>query len=212
MRFHVRSYRERRAVLFGSPPSVGDAFIALDLEYDAINPQLWLIGLYVIDPDRCEHVALWADDRSAERENLEHLARLLNERPDLPVVTWAGTSADLPALKRACDRLGVDGLLDELEDRHVDLFTHAKRILRLPIPELALGEVSGFFGMAKTSTIADGREAQALYARYLSRYSQRIRRRIKNELIAYNRDDLEALVETLRAIQELPIEETQLAA
>jgi predicted RecB family nuclease len=210
LRFHAQSYREGRAILFNPPPTLGGSFIALDLEYDAFAPLIWLIGLYLIDDDRCEHVALWADDAAAEQANLERLGELLDARPGQPVVTWAGASADLPQLRNACKRFGLSDLLDGLEERHVDLYASARHGLRLPIPELALGDVSAFFGVVKSSSINDGREAQMLFTRYLSRYSHRMRRRIRNELIAYNLDDLEALVETLWAIQDLPIEQARL--
>jgi predicted RecB family nuclease len=212
MRLHAQRYREGRAILFGSPPPVGSSFVALDLEYDLFNPRLWLIGLYLVDAGRREHIALWADDRSSERANLGRLAEMLEERRGLPVVTWAGTSADLPQLERACKRLGLKGRLDGLDDRHVDLYACAHQVLRLPIPEFGLGEVAAFFGVAKSSSVSDGRQAQMLFARYLSTYSARTRRGIKDELIAYNRDDLEALVETLWAIQKLPIEKAMAPA
>jgi len=206
MRFHAQSYREGRAILFGSPPAIGESFVALDLEYDLFKPRIWLMGLYLVAGEEREHVALWADDASEERANLESLAELLGEHTELPVVTWGGTSADLPQLKGACARLRIERLLDALDARHIDVFAHARRTLRLPIPELGLGEVAAFFGVAKNSSVSDGREAQALYARYLTRYSPRVRRIIKDELITYNRDDLDALVATVRAVQSLPIE------
>jgi predicted RecB family nuclease len=164
------------------------------------------MGLHLVHGEDFEHVALWADEASEERANLESLAELLAEHAELPVATWGGTSADLPQLKGACNRLGLEGLLNSLDSRHVDLFAHARRALRLPIPELGLGEVAAFFGVAKNSSVSNGREAQALYARYLSRYSPRVRRIIRDELITYNRDDLDALVETVRAVQRLPVE------
>ncbi|HWB69211.1 MAG TPA: ribonuclease H-like domain-containing protein [Solirubrobacterales bacterium] len=210
MRFHVQSYRAGRPVLFGPPPELGDSFIALDLEYDHFTPRLWLIGLYIIDADRCEHVVLWADDAPSEQANLERLSDVLDEKADLPLVTWAGTSADLPQVKAACKRFSLNGLFDGIEERHVDLYSYARQALRLPIPEFGLAEVAAYFGVMKSSSISDGREAQMLFARYLSRYSQRIRARIRNELIAYNRDDLEALVETLWAIKELPAQKASL--
>jgi len=212
MRFHAQSYREGRAILFGSPPAIGESFVALDLEYDLFKPRIWLTGLYLVAGDEREHVALWADDASEERTNLDSLAELLSEHAELPVVTWGGISADLPQLKGACARLGIEHLLDDLDVRHVDVFAHARRTLRLPIPELGLGEVAAFFGVAKNSSVNDGREAQALYARYLTRYSPRVRRLIRDELITYNRDDLDALVATVRAVQSLPIESARSTA
>jgi hypothetical protein len=39
-----------------------------------------------------------------------------------------------------------------------------------------------------------------------------VRRIIRDELITYNRDDLDALVATVRAVQSLPIENAQVIA
>ncbi|MEX2107787.1 MAG: ribonuclease H-like domain-containing protein [Solirubrobacterales bacterium] len=211
LRLHIQSYREGRAIMFGPPPPVGDSYVALDLEYDLFNPRLWLIGLYLVDGGRREQVALWAEDYSSERANLERMFELLDERADLPIVTWGGISADFPQLRSACKRLGVDGMLG-IEDRHIDFFASIRKILRLPLPDFGLAEVAAFFGVAKRSSIGDGREAMMLFARYLSTYSASKRRELKDELIAYNLDDLEALVETQRAIQKLPIENVGVAA
>lgn len=209
MRFHAQSYREGRAILFGSPLTIGDSFVALDLEYNLFRPRVWLIGLCVVEGERHKHVALWSDDDAEERFSLERLAELLDKHAGLPVVTWGGISADIPQLKGACTRLGLGHLLDRLDTRHVDVFAHVRRTLRLPIPDLGLGEVAAFFGVAKKSSIRNGREAQTLYARYLSRYSPRVRDIIRNELVTYNCDDLDALVGTIRAVQGLPVEKAQ---
>ena len=208
MRTHARSYQEGRPILFGNAPPTFDAFIALDLEYETrTEPHLiWLIGSIVVDGDHGEHHAIWTDEPGDERRNLERLADLLVERPGLPVLTWSGASADLPTLRKACARLGFDGLLAKFEDRHVDLFEYARHSLRLPVPGLGLAEVADFFGVVKTSRVKDGWEAQIMYDSYQRSDNQDQREQLKAELVAYNRDDLEALVETLRNVQALPVE------
>jgi predicted RecB family nuclease len=207
MRFHACSYQEARPILFGEPAPEDDSFIALDLEYNTFGAELvWLVGLLLVEGDQQEHIALWADGPMNEHRNLSRLAKLLTEKDKLPVLTWAGLSADLPTLRKADARSRIDGLLAELETRHVDLFEHARRSLRLPIPELGLGEVADFFGIPKTSAISGGLEAQMLYQRFQQADDAEQRAKLKAELIAYNRDDLEALVETLRRVQALPLE------
>lgn len=206
MQFHARSYEEGRAILFGQPPQIGDSFIAVDLEYNTFRPHLWLIGLYVVDGDSFEFIPLWADGRRAERRNMEYVGELLREDPARPVLTWAGSSADLPELKKTAARLELDHVMAGVDERHIDLFAYARKILRLPIPELGLGEVAEFFGVPKTSQVGGGLEAQMLYDAYRSSRNNLEKAGIKYELISYNRDDLEALVETLRVMQGLPVE------
>jgi predicted RecB family nuclease len=208
MCFHARSYQEARPILFGKPPPAEDAFIALDLEYNTLSkPNLvWLVGLMVVEGDEKEHLAFWADGPEDERRNLERLAEQLIEKPSLPVLTWSGTSADLPALRKANLRLGIESLLADIEARHVDLFEHARRSLRLPIPQLGLAEVAAFFGIPKTSAVSGGFEAQQMYNSFQLSSDAEQRAKLKRELTAYNRDDLEALAETLRSVQALPLE------
>ena len=160
---------------------MGESFVALDLEYDLFNPRLWLIGLYLVDAGRREHIALSADDPSSERANLERMFELLYERAGLPIVTWGGKAADFPQLRSACKRLGLSGMLG-LDDMHIDLFSSVRQILRLPIPDFGLAEVAAFFGVAKRSSIGDGREAQMLFTRYLSTYSASKRKRAQRRV------------------------------
>jgi predicted RecB family nuclease len=210
LQFHAQSYEEGRPILFGPPPSLDEAFIALDLEYHTFRPQVWLIGLYVVEGDRREHFVLWADRPDRERENLEELNAVLRENAGLPVLTWSGRSADLPELRKAARRLEVGGPLTELEGRHVDLFDYARRTLRLPIPELGLTEVAAFFGVPRTSEVRGGLKAQILYDAYRSSSSSLHMAKIKDELIAYNQDDLETLADVLRAVRELGVQDAQL--
>lgn len=205
MRWHARSYKEARPILFGPMPAIGDAFIALDLEYNTLGkPDLiWLIGLFLVRGDRREHVALWANRPDEEGDILKRLEALLDQNPELPVLTWSGVSADLPALRKACARSSREGLIEKIEDRHVDLFESARTSLRLPIPQLGLAEVATFLGIPKLSTVDGGFEAQLMFKSLEMSKDLARKKELEAELIAYNRDDLEALVETLSFIQTL---------
>jgi predicted RecB family nuclease len=208
MCWHARSYKEARPVLFGPMPMVGDAFIALDLEYNTLGkPDLiWLIGLLLVRGGHREHIALWASSSDEERGILERLGVLLDQNQQLPVLTWSGVSADLPALRKASARFGFESLVEKVEDRHIDLFESARTSLRLPIPQLGLAEVAAFLGIPKLSTVDGGFEAQLMFKSYEMSKKPAQKKKLKAELIAYNRDDLEALVETLGFIQALPAE------
>jgi hypothetical protein len=80
---------------------VGDAFIVVDLEYLAppFRERVWLAGAAMATgPGLAQIHQFWADDTDAdERKLLENLGRLLDAHPRLPVVTWSGCSADIPA-------------------------------------------------------------------------------------------------------------------
>src|SRR5262249_12634655 len=71
---HAQTYRDAQPIIVGPPPPVGDQFIALDLEYDSSNRNIWLIGMYIVGGDSRDHVTLWADTPRQERRNLLELA------------------------------------------------------------------------------------------------------------------------------------------
>lgn len=200
---HAESYRDARPLVFAPPPAVGDSFMLLDLEYDSFKRNIWLIGVQLVDGDRREHLALWADTASQERRKLLELAELVAARPDQPVLTWAGHCADIPELRLAVQRHQLGDALAALFERHLDLYSYARRGLRLPIPEFALSEVASYFGVPKLSDIQGGFEAQMHYSRYLTSTDAKTKATLKSKLVAYNRDDLEGLVGVLQAITAL---------
>lgn len=198
---HARSYREGRAVMFGPPPPVDGSFIALDLEYDF---GVWLTGALVCDGDRREHNYFWADNPDEERDALLALEAVLATYPGIPVVTWAGRSADLPQLRSAADRHRLMAVYDEVERRHVDLYLHAMKSMRIPHKELSLKAVADYFGVPKLSGISNGLEAGFLYAQYLRCVDPIERKRRQADLTAYNRDDLEATAGMLKVMRDGP--------
>lgn len=200
---HAASYRDAAPAAFGTPAPVGDGFIALDLEYDPLHPHIWLTGLLVVDGDQRAHTALWAGDLDQERHALSTLADVCARHPALPIVTWAGTSADLPQLRHAARRHELDSLANTVEARHVDLYQHAIRTVRLPIPRLGLDAVAHYFAIPKVSQITDGRHAQWLYDQRSTCPDPQRRAALRAEVTAYNRDDLEALVEIKQALETI---------
>jgi predicted RecB family nuclease len=202
-RAHAQAYRESREIIFGPRAPVGESFIAFDLEYDPMNPFIWLIGILINTPERRELRFLWSSSPKEERENLLDFAELVRAHPDVPVLTWAGTMADIPQLQAAAARHGLSRELAVVHQRHLDLFMHAVQTLRLPTPEFSLEEVAGYFGIPKTSTVRDGFEAQNMFLTHQRSRSEVDRERIREQLIAYNRDDLEMLAGTHQAIEIL---------
>lgn len=202
LRFHAQSYLDDRPLLFGELPEVGDSYLVVDLEYDAFE-LIWLTGVLLVEGERMHHGYRWAEDAAAERRNLESLAKILRAWSPRPVVTWAGMSADLPQLRHAVRRHGLASSFKETFTGHVDLFAHCEGGLRLPLPGLGLKAVSTFFGFKGTSPIPNGLEALRLHATYQESQDSRAKARLRSELVAYNCDDLRAVVATEKALRAL---------
>jgi predicted RecB family nuclease len=190
---HAESYCTSAPVRFGEPLRLDDRFLALDLEYEP-GGLIWLVGACLVGPSDREYFALWAETAAQEKNNLMRLAEIAAANPLLPVITWNGNGADMPQLRIATKRLNLGQALNMIESRHLDLFQHARKALRFPIPQLGLGQVASYFAISKVSRIYDGLQALSLYQEYRSSRDENRRDAIKSDLLEYNRDDLEALV------------------
>ena len=153
----------------------------------------------MVYPDGAEHHSWWADTPQEEQAALTALAGLLGRLPGLPVVTWAGNSADLPRLVSAARRHDLYGLADALIARHLDAYLWLQRNARLPLLSLGLKDVAGYFGYRASTTITDGLDALMRYQAWLATKDEPIRA----ELNAYNRDDISALVHVIDRLTKL---------
>jgi predicted RecB family nuclease len=199
---HAVSYSTCSPVLFGDPLKLGGQFLALDLEYEP-GGFIWLVGVCLVRQSGRDYLALWADTPAQEESNLKHLADIAAGHPSLPVITWNGNAADIPQLRSAVRRLNLGQVLYAVYSRHLDLYHHAKNALRFPIPSLALGEVASYFAIPRVSRIRDGLEALFLFQEYRACRDDNRREALKTDLLEYNRDDLEALVEVAERISGL---------
>jgi uncharacterized protein YprB with RNaseH-like and TPR domain len=77
-------------------------------------------------------------------------------------------------------------------ERHIDLYRLTERSLRLPIPRLDLKSVGDYLGVKRKSKISGGFEAVMLFNAYCMAGPHE-RKRLSRALLAYNREDLEAL-------------------
>jgi predicted RecB family nuclease len=217
---HIESYQNNTPIVFGDVPLVPDSFIVLDLEYDAT---IWIVGFCVVRAGRQpEYHLLWADStRSARQEkaNLKELAGVAEAEPSLPIITWNGTSADIPALKKAAERLKLGDLFSGVYSRHRDLFREFDKAVRLPRKKMGVDDVASWFGFQRRSGISKASQAirrpwychtsvQDTYLEYRLSMADNDApmadaQTLKANLLEYNRDDLDALTFIIGKIPDL---------
>jgi len=161
-----------------------------------------LVGILVVYKD--EQVAVkqeFAVDSADERRILEFMNTVLEAYPEYPIVTWSGSSADFPTIKRALDTHGLSkSALVDYNRRHVDLYERAKGGVRLPILGLGLKEVSEYFKFKReVPDVKGGLDALNMYTKYLSTKDERLR----TKLMMCNEDDLNATLYVWRKLSEL---------
>ena len=194
---HARALVKNQALLADDarPFPVPGEYIAFDAEYTPDN--VWLFGVRVVRPEGDLCFCVWASP-AGEAQAWSELNAVLDRFPGLPVVTWNGNSADLPALRKAAARAADGRLAEAFASRHIDLYLWTRHNLMLPIPGLGLKDVSEHFGITRESAVTSGLAAQGLWLKYQRTGNQEI----KAELVDYNLDDLHSLahaVECLRA-------------
>ena len=196
---HAQSYQAARPVVFGRDRCDFRNMLVLDLEYDR---HIWLIGICAIVRGRREYAFLWADSRSEERKNILTLLDRIENAVSMPLVTWSGLSADLPQLRGALERLRIQRSGDTLSANHLDLFSFMRLNVRLPIPGFGLKDVAEHFRISRQSPIVDGLEANMRYATY-RRARGKTKTKLRQELLRYNKDDLDSLVKVLGRLRNL---------
>jgi len=205
MQIHAKALKEQKPIYFGVVPPTGDELLILDLEYDNFMC-IWLIGILTSDQGDIRYYQLFADEIAKEKEILNSFTELLNEYPTHQVVTWDGLRADVPQLDAAWRRHDLSKeKLGELKRRHFDLYNFFLHNCRLPLGSFGLKEIDEYLGFRRKLGGMDGLEAQMLYHQYLNTpdHGSQEKLRIKQLLLDYNRDDLEALLFVLNRLRVL---------
>jgi predicted RecB family nuclease len=107
----------------------------------------------------------------------------------LPVLTWAGQTADLPHIYDRLAFHGAEGAVAGLAERHFDMLVWARSCFRLPVPSLRLKAVGQALGFTKVSEVTSGGDALSLFWQYQATADLALR----DQLIAYNHDDVASL-------------------
>jgi predicted RecB family nuclease len=200
--FHAISFARNQPVVFGKARLDCEEVLVLDCEYDDFDFTIWLIGVCIVKAGRRDYRHFFADTRRQKRQILRQFFNLLAEYPTLPVVTWAGTGADLAHLRNQAQALDMPGVMQALSARHLDAYLFLTRNVRLPIYNFSLKGVAAHFGIQRRSKIQDGVEANAEYRDFLRARGMR-KRRLKNSILRYNCDDLDSLINVVGRLCEI---------
>lgn len=206
MIIHAKSWLGLRPVYFGEYPlPVSDEVIILDLEYDPLS-SIWLVGLLIINNKDTECHQFFAEDASMEKEILVNLIDLLGRYNNHQILTWYGMGADIPQLRTAWQKykLPTNKLVD-LTERHIDLYQLTLNSCRFPLKSFGLKEVGKHLGFVRKLDDIDGLVALSMYNQYLGipKKNKEKRLSIKNDLLAYNREDLEATLFILNQLKSI---------
>ncbi|KSV17284.1 hypothetical protein DA01_07440 [Dehalococcoides mccartyi] len=196
MQLHAASIMTRKPIFFGESSSFNfctQNIIVLDLEYDPVS-YVWLVGLCIASQENQEFHQYFAEksDIKEEKRILSSLIDILRSKPKYHVVTY-GASADIPQLKKAWNRHGFSSdLWNQLEGRHIDLYTLILRSFRLPLTFYGLKDIEDYFGFVRKGDRIDGLTALDKYYQYVRVRKKETKLALKQELLQYNKEDIKA--------------------
>lgn len=207
MKCHASSIANRKPVLFGNEDLLNNLIspplLILDLEYDP-EGIIWLVGLCIKENDRVRYMHYFAENASREEERklLDSLVNIKNKYPNHLLVTYSGTSADLPQLEKSCKRHKIyPRIYNMIIENHIDLYQVLINNLRFPIASMGLSDMEEYLNIERKSNITSGLEALMLYDRYLRTKKENVKKELRNELCTYNKDDVAS---TLSIIKNIP--------
>jgi predicted RecB family nuclease len=175
-------------------------YVMFDLE--GLPPQLdelekiYLWGLQVFGERQGEfRAALGGFGPTGDREGWEAFLReaeaIFAEHDNIPFVHWANyerTKIDL-YLGRYGDR---DGIAERVKRNLLDLLPIVYESVALPTSSYSLKQVERLAGFDRQLTDAGGDWSMARYIEATETAHERLRAEIMDEILAYNREDLEA--------------------
>jgi predicted RecB family nuclease len=204
MKCHASSISSGKPFFFGDKEQARNIatspFLVLDLEYD-VEGLIWLVGVAIRTGKETTYQQYFAEKSNLDEERriLLSLINIIERRKSHRVFTYSGTSADIPQLRAAWLRQGLPGRpLSHLMERHVDAYQFVQRNFRFPMKSLGLDGMEDYLGIHRSSGISGGLEAVALYKRYVRTKDNAI----KEQLLDYNREDIDS---TLEIIGRIPV-------
>lgn len=213
---YAKAIVAEKPIVIGIPPSFekikdSSSILFFDSEYNPVGAKNGKFGIFLIGwMDIHGKVRqIFLDDPKKEKDMLINFRNLLVERKPI-LVTYSSTSADKPQLVNNFKRFGIP--TTEINESFFDLYydcinTQRKKDQFIFLPmygSMRMKDVSCFLGFKEPFlAIQDGLQALIKYKQFLDEENENTRLRIKRELLAYNRSDLERtrfVFEKLRAL------------
>jgi len=193
---------ERNQELLLYPPSIpgGPTYVMFDLE--GLPPQLddldktYLWGMEVFGERRSEYRPATAGfgvdgDRLGWEAFLRNARRVFDDYGDLQFVHWS--EYERGRLSRYVDRFGdPDGTAVRVKKNLLDLLSITQSSIVLPLPSYSLKVVEKYIGYKRTLDEYGGDWSMAKYIEATETRDEARRAEIMDQILAYNREDLEA--------------------
>jgi predicted RecB family nuclease len=175
-------------------------YVMFDLE--GLPPQLdelekiYLWGIQVFGDNKGDFLPAVAGfgeegDKEGWESFLHNSAAVLDRHGDIPFVHWHHYERVKIDLYR--DRYGDrDGIAERVRSNLVDLLPITQRCVALPLPSYSLKVVEKYVGFKRTLEDVAGDWAMAMYIEAMETEDQEKRNELMDQILAYNREDLEA--------------------
>jgi predicted RecB family nuclease len=203
----ARALTENREILI-QPPAVPEHpnYVMFDLE--GMPPQLqepakiYLWGLQVFGDRPTEFRYALSDfgtdgDHNGWLGFLELAGQVFEEYGDLPFVHWH--SYEKTNLQLYVDRFGDPGGVGaRVLGNLLDCLPIAQESIALPLPSYSLKVVEQYIGFERKLAETSGEWAMARYVEAVESQDELEREALMNMIVAYNREDLEAMWEVMQ--------------
>jgi predicted RecB family nuclease len=140
-------------------------------------------------------------DKEGWQSFLANAKKIFGTYGDIPFVHWA--PYEKTYLARYIDRYGdIEGIAARVKTNLLDLLTVTRDSIVLPIPSFSLKVIEKYIGFKRSQTESGGQWAMAMFIEATETSDERERKEQMDEILKYNREDLEAtwaVFEWLRA-------------
>lgn len=208
---HAQAWNAGQVIPLKRPPLEERNYAVLDLE--GFPPQLedpdrvfiWGIKVFGASPSPYSAASLGRLD--GERECWDQflgIARTLRDKYGaIQIVHWA--PYERVRLDASIERFGdPDGTATWVRGQLLDLLPIVKESVVLPVPTYGLKVIEQFIGFERSGSGQSGDWAMGMYIRALSTDDPGERRKIIDEVLRYNEEDLDATWAVLDWLRSLP--------
>jgi len=192
LRARASSLLKQEAVQFSPLRLPAGDCAYLDIETDAANSFIWLIGIHVEREGKT--YSFYADTPKQEQRILMDLLNFMKAQPSLNLISYSGCRTEQRMLS---ERLAAYRLPVDVAKSVCDIYFDIHKGVAFPTQALTLKDVAKYCGFVWRDSEMDGFRAALLYG------SGNLTKTKSRGLIRYNEDDLLALKCVLHHLEKL---------